>query len=243
MGKKKKAPEYQSASYNTGGLFGSSTTDKSGTTYNPESWMSNTMNTVGNNINPTLQSMINNDFMKDPNFIRYQNQFTKNMNDVYDTSVLSNLGNRGLMRSSGLQGATNAFADTLANNQLNLYDNYYNRQANNLSNLLNTSNTLYNYMTGVNQGSQTQAGNLNQYNLQKTQIDNANSGGNLFGTIANAVGTIGGAAIGGPAGAAIGSTLGNMTGNMFGGGSTSMPSLASQNHNSALMSALMSATR
>jgi hypothetical protein len=147
--------------------------------------------------------------MKDPNFIRYQKQFTKNMNDLYDTSVLSNLANRGLMRSSGLQGATNAFNDTLAKNQLNLYDNYYSRLNNNLSNLLNTSNTLYNYMTGVNQGSQQQAGNLNQYNLNKAQIDNAGSG-NLFGTIANAVGTIGGAAVGGPAGAAIGNKLGSM---------------------------------
>jgi hypothetical protein len=97
--------------------------------------MNKTMGTVGSNINPTLQSMVNNDFMKDPNFIRYQNQFTENMNDLYDTSVLSNLANRGLMRSSGLQGATNAFNDTLAKNQLNLYDNYYSRLNNNLSNL------------------------------------------------------------------------------------------------------------
>lgn len=241
MGSKSKAPEYQSANYDSK-LWGSSTTDKSGTRYTPENWMNNTMETVGTNLNPTLQSMVNNDFMKDPNFIRYQNQFTENMNDLYDTSVLSNLANRGLMRSSGLQGATNAFNDTLAKNQLNLYDNYYSRLNNNLSNLLNTSNTLYNYMTGVNQGSQNQAAQLNNYNLKKTELDNAGNG-NLFGTIANAVGTIGGAAIGGPTGAAIGSTLGNMAGNMFGGGSTSMPSLASQNNNSALMSALLSATR
>ena len=58
------------------------------------------------------------------------------MNDLYDTSVLSNLANRGLMRSSGLQGATNAFNDTLAKNQLNLYDNYYSRLNNNLSNYI-----------------------------------------------------------------------------------------------------------
>lgn len=192
MGSKSKAPEYQAASYDSG-LWGSSTTDKSGTRYNPTGWMNNTMQTVGTNLNPTIQSMVNNNFMKDPNFIRYQKQFTKNMNDLYDTSVLSNLANRGLMRSSGLQGATNAFNDTLAKNQLNLYDNYYSRLNNNLSNLLNTSNTLYNYMTGVNQGSQQQAGNLNQYNLNKAQIDNAGSG-NLFGTIANGIGSVAGLA-------------------------------------------------
>ena len=243
MGKKSSAPEYQTVTYDTGGLFGKSTTGKKGTSYTPTGWMSDTMGTVGGNLNSTLSSMVNNDFITDPNFLRYQEQFTKNMNDLYDTSVLSNLANRGLMRSSGLQGATNAFADTLANNQLALYDNYYNRQANNLSNLLNTSNTLYNYMTGVNQGSQQQAGNYNNYNLQKYQIDRANEAnkGNLFGTIANGIGSIGGIAAGIATGNPI-PAIGGATSlaNMFSGGSTSMPS--AQNNNSALMSALLSAT-
>ena len=190
MGKKSKAPEYATASYNTGGLFGDSTTSGKNTSYNAPNWISNTMGTVGGNVNKTLSSMVNNDFMTDPNFLRYQQQFTNNMNDLYDTSVLSNLANRGLMRSSGLQGATNAFADTLANNQLALYDNYYNRQANNLSNLLNTSNALYNYITGVNTGSQNLANNVSNYNLQKAQM-NDNSA--LWNSLANTAGSIAGA--------------------------------------------------
>lgn len=191
MGKKTKAPEYATASYNTGGLFGDSTTNGKNTTYNAPNWISNTMGTVGGNVNKTLSSMVNNDFMTDPNFLRYQQQFTDNMNDLYDTSVLSNLANRGLMRSSGLQAATNAFGDTLANNQLALYDNYYNRQANNLSNLLNTSNALYNYITGVNTGSQNLANNVSNYNLQKAQV-NDNSA--LWNSIAKTAGSVAGAA-------------------------------------------------
>ena len=190
MGKKSKAPEYQGATYSTGGLFGSSTTDKKGTTFNPVGWMSTTMGTVGSNINPTLQSMINNDFTKDPNFQAYQNQFNRQMAQNYDNDVLSPLANRGLMRSSGLQASTNAFNDTLADKQLALYDNYYNRQANNLANLLNTSNTLYNYLTGINAGSQGQAQAYNNYNLSKWQAEQqaqANQG-SLFGQIANAYG-------------------------------------------------------
>lgn len=189
MGKSSAAPEYATASYNTGGLFGSSTSSKTGTEYKPTSWMNNTMGTIGGNLNNTLSSMLNNNFMKDPNFLRYQNQFTKNMNDLYDTSVLSNLANRGLMRSSGLQSATNAFANTLANNQLALYDNYYNRMNNNLSNMLNTSNALYNYITGVNTGSQNNANNVSNYNLEKTKVDNAATAANnaLYSGIANTV--------------------------------------------------------
>lgn len=244
MGSKSKAPEYQAAKYDTGGLFGSSVTDKSGTTYNPESWMTKTMGTVGSYYNPTLKSLLSNDFTKDANFQAYQNQLNNDMTKLYDTSVLSNLSGRGLMRSSGLQGATNAFSDTLANNELNLYNNYRNNLLSNLSSLQGVGNTLYNYMTGVNSGSQAQAGNLNQYNLNKTQIDNANNNSGLFNTIANGIGSAaslaGGIASGNPAlmlGGASGlaNTLGSATG--------SMPSLQSSNNNSVLMNALLSATR
>lgn len=239
MGGKSKAPKYQSATYDSD-LWGSSTTDKSGTVYTPENWMNKTMGTVGKNLNPTLKSMVNNDFMTDKNFLRYQDRFTDQMNDLYDTSVLSNLANRGLMRSSGLQGATNSFTDSLQRGQLDLYDNYYNRLNNNLANMLNTSNTLYNYMTGVNAGSQQQAGNYNNYNLQRAQMENAGRG-NLFGTIANGIGSIGGIA----AGLATGNPLPAIKRgfksirNVWRG---SMPS-ASSNNNSALMSAIMGATR
>ncbi len=187
MGKSKKTPEYAKATYDTGGLFGSSTTDKSGTSYNPAGWMSSTMNTVGNNVNSTLNNMLSNDYSNDANFQAYQNQLNKTATQNYDTSVLSQLANRGLMRSSGLQAATNAFADTLAGQTTDLYDSYYNRQQNNLSNLLNTSNTLYNYLTGVNTGSQNNANNVNNFNLNQAQLNNqANAYNNaLYGTLAS----------------------------------------------------------
>lgn len=188
---KKKAPNYATATYGTGGLFGDSTASKSGVSYNAPSWISNTMGTVGGNVNSTLNNMLSNDYANDPNFQAYQNQLNKTMSQNYDTSVLSQLANRGLMRSSGLQAATNNFADTLANNTMNLYDNYYNRQANNLSNLLNTSNTLYNYITGVNTGAQNQANNVSNYNLQQAQ---ANDNSRLWGQLANTAGQVAGVA-------------------------------------------------
>lgn len=212
MGSKSKAPSYQAASYDSN-LWGSSTTDKNGTVYSPEKWERKTMKTVGRNLNPTLKSMVNNDFMTDANFLRYQNRFNDQMNDLYDTSVLSNLAGRGLMRSSGLQSATDAFTDNLRRGQLDLYDNYYNRLNNNLSNMLNTSNTLYNYMQGVNAGSQQQAGNYNNYNMAKWQADQASGGGNgLGGALSGAMnGAMAGSAAG-PWGALGGAILGGAGG-------------------------------
>lgn len=197
MGKTKKAPDYATASYDTAGLFGSSTTGKSGTKYNAPNWISNTMGTVGNNVNTTLGNMLTNDYTKDANFQAYQNQLNKTMAQNYDTSVLSQLANRGLMRSSALDTATNNFANTLADNTMNLYDNYYNRQQNNLSNLLNTSNTLYNYITGVNQGSQADANNISNYNLQKYQAELQAKAANqaMWGQLAGAAAGLAGAGL------------------------------------------------
>ena len=189
MGKSKSsAPSYTTTTYDTGNLFGSATSSSGGTKYNAPTWISDTMGTVSSNINPTLNSMLSNDYSNDANFQAYQNQLNKDMARNYDTSVLSQLANRGLMRSSGLQAATNAFADTLADNTTSLYDSYYNRQSNNLANLLNTSNTLYDYINGISAGSRQDANAINNYNLAKYRLENSSTDsgiGSLIGGIGN----------------------------------------------------------
>ena len=192
MGSKSKssAPEYQTTTYDTGNLFGSSTTNKSGTTYNPADWISNTMGTVSTNINPTLNSMLSNDYSNDPNFKVYQDNFNRQMQQAYDTNVLGDITNRGLMRSSGLQAATNSFNNTMNENLANLYDTYYNRQSNNLANLLNTSNTLYDYITGLNTGSRQDANAVNNYNLAKYRLENADTSSSGIGSMIGGLGNI-----------------------------------------------------
>lgn len=189
MGKSKKAPDYATGSYDTGGLFGSSTTSKNGTTFNPTGWQTSTANTAGQGISSSLSNMLSNDYANDPNFQAYQKQLNKSMAQSYDTSVLGQLANRGLMRSSGLQSATNAFNDTLANKVTDLYDNYYNRQANNLTNSINAANAIYNYITGVNTGSQNNANNVSNYNLNRVAANNAATANNnaLYGQLGSTI--------------------------------------------------------
>ena len=187
---KKSAPEYQTTTYDTGNLFGSSTSGKSGTTYNAPDWISSTMGTVSSNINPTLNSMMSNDYSNDPNFKVYQDNFNRQMQQSYDANVLGDLANRGLMRSSGLQASTNSFNNTMNENLANLYDTYYNRQSNNLANLLNTSNTLYDYITGINTGSRQDANSVNNYNLAKYRLENADSGDSGVGSMIGGLGNI-----------------------------------------------------
>lgn len=186
--KSSKAPDYATATYNTGGLFGSSTASKSGVDFKANDQMAQAGNTAWGGLNTTLNNLGSNDYVNDPNFQQYQNAMNKQMQQNYDTSVLSNLANRGLMRSSGLQGATNSFANTLADQTTNLMDSYYNRNANNLANYQNVLSNLYNYITGVNTGAQNQANNVSNYNLQQAQLQAQQNAANnaMYGQLAQA---------------------------------------------------------
>lgn len=198
MGKSKKAPGYANTNYDTGGLFGSSTTNEAGTKFTPENWMKSANTTAASGINTSLGNMLANDYANDPNFQVYQNQMNKAMEQNYDATVLSNLANRGLMRSSGLQSATNSFANTLADRTAELYDSYYNRQANNLANSLNTQNALYQYITGINQGSQTGSKNVSDYNMNAWQAEQQAKQA-MWGNLMNAGASLAGAGITGGA--------------------------------------------
>lgn len=173
MGKSSKAPEYAKTSYDTGGLFGSSTTDKKGTTFNPTDNMSNVANSAWQGWGNSLNAIGNNDYSSDPNFQVYQDNFNRNLGKSYQANVLNPLTQQGLMRSSGLQAATNSFNDTMADNLADLYDSYYNRQSNNLSQYQNSLNSLYNMLTGVNSGSQQNSQNVSDYNMKKWQQEQA----------------------------------------------------------------------
>ena len=117
------------------------------------------------------------------------------------------------MRSSGLQAATNAFADTLADNTANLYDGYTNRLNNGLSAYQGTLNNLFNYITGINTGSQNNSNNISSYNLKQYQANQANSGGGLGNIINGAVnGALSGASTGNPYAILGGAVLGGTSG-------------------------------
>ena len=190
---KSKAPKYATTNYDTGGLFGSSTTSKKGTTYDPENWMTGLSNTTTSGIGTTLNNMLSNDYANDPNFQAYQDNLNRLAQQNFDASVLSPLANRGLMRSTGLQAATNSFNNSLIDNTTDLMDNYYNRQANNLSNLLNTQNSLFNYITGVNQGSQNLSNAVSGRNMQAYQADQALKG-QMYQALGQAIGGLSGGA-------------------------------------------------
>ena len=192
---KSKAPEYQKTTTSTGGLFGQATNDKTGSSFKAEDWQTNMGGLGSNLINQSLTGLSSNDYSQDPNFQVYQDNFNRGMQQAYETNVLSNLADRGLMRSSGLRTMTNNFNDTMRQGLADLYDSYYNRQQNNLNSALNAQNNLYSWITGLNQDAAKNSQNVSNYNMQAWQAEQAAKQA-MFNSIMQGVGAIGGAALG-----------------------------------------------
>ena len=192
---KSKAPEYATTTTSTGGLFGKATNSKKGSSFKAEDWQTDMGGLGSNLINQSLTGLSSNDYSQDPNFQVYQDNFNRGMQQAYDTNVLGNLTDRGLMRSSGLQAATNSFNNTMQQGLADLYDSYYNRQQNNLNSALNAQNTLYGWITGLNQDAAKNSQNVSNYNMQAWQAEQQAKQA-MFNSIMQGVGAIGGAALG-----------------------------------------------
>ena len=170
---KSKAPEYATTTTSTGGLFGEATNSKKGSSFKAEDWQTEMGGLGSNLINQSLTGLSSNDYSQDPNFQVYQDNFNRGMQQAYDTNVLANLNDRGLLRSSGLQAATNSFNNTMQQGLADLYDSYYNRQQNNLNSALNAQNNLYSWITGLNQDAAKNSQNVSNYNMSAWKAEQA----------------------------------------------------------------------
>ncbi len=195
MGKSGGAGEYPTTTSNSG-LWGSSTTNSHGTTFKPTEWQKSAMATVSDQLTPTINEYLNPSYSSE-DFLKTKEQFNKTAQQSYDNNVLSQLANRGLMRSSGLQASTNAFNETLADQEADLMNQYKQSKLTDLSTLLGLSTDLYNYSQGENKLSSTLANSVANYNLQNQALQGNSSGGGLKGAMS---GAMNGAAMGSAAG-------------------------------------------
>lgn len=179
-------PKSQTA--DTGGLYGSSTTGKSGTSYNPSDFEKQLVTQTSSAIPAYLQQLISPTY--DSEVFKAQTaQRNKLANQSFENNLINPLASRGLTRGSSVNQLSGQFANSLLDAETEAMANEDSRVQNILNSLLSTYQIPYNFMTGLNQQSQGLYGNQQ------------NNSSNLWGNIANAAGTIAGAYFGGPAGA------------------------------------------
>lgn len=193
MGKSKKAPEYATTTADTGGLFGTSVTNKTGTYFTPTEFQRNFVNTAQTGMQNSLSEYLNPNYNSDA-FKQSDNYYKNKMYNTLQNDYLNTALSNNLMRGSTATDTMRGFAKDLANTEYERQQDYKNQQLQNLQAALLGYNTIYDMSKGVTGLSNALANSVSNYNLNKYQQEQ-NSNSSLYNTIGQTVGTIGGAAI------------------------------------------------
>lgn len=177
--------------YSTGGLYGTSTTGKRGTSYDPSDFETQLVNQTTSSIPAYLQQLTNPSYDSEI-FQSKLKRFNDVANQNFENNVINNMANRGLARGSTVNQIAGQYNNSLLNAQQDLFNSEDSRVANVLNQLMNYYQVPYSMMTGINNGSQ---------GLYQNAQQNANNN-DLWAGLANAAATAAGSSFGGPAGGA-----------------------------------------
>lgn len=192
MGKSKKAPDYAETTIDTG-LYGSSTTNKNGTTFKPTDFQKQIVSTVETNV-PALFNNYYNASFDNPDFNKYLETRQNSQTDAFNNSIYNQLKSKGLMTSDGLAGAANSWNNTLNNQKADALRDWQNEQANTMSTLMNLYQIPYSIMSGQTNASQGLSNAITQYNVNKYNAEKAKNGNlfNLLSGLGASAGSFGG---------------------------------------------------
>lgn len=181
------------------GLYGTTTTNKNGTTYNPNDFEKNLINMTNNWIPQYMQQLVQPTY--DSNVFKAQTEQRNRLaNQAFENNLINPLASRGLTRGSSVNQMSNQFANKLADLENNAMANEDTRIANVLSELFKYYQVPYNMMSTSN--------GFNSGSLSNSQ----SSTGQALGSLAGA-GL--GAYFGGSTGAGVGSSIGGQIGGLF----------------------------
>lgn len=177
--------------YNTGGLYGTASTGKNGTSYTPSAFETQLVQQTTSAIPAYLQQLVAPTY--DSEIFKAQTaQRNRLANQSFENNLINPLASRGLTRGSSINQLSGQFANKLADLETDAMANEDSRIAGILNNLFNYYQVPYNMMTGLT--SQTNAAYQNA--LQREQQSQ-----NLWGNIAKSAAMAAGAYYGGPEGA------------------------------------------
>jgi hypothetical protein len=218
--------------YDTGGLYGNSTTGRSGTTYNPTDFEKGLVNTTTGAIPQYLQQMINPSY--DSEIFKAQTaQRNKLANQSFENNLINPLATRGLTRGSSVNQLSSNFANTLADAEVAAMANEDARVKGILNSLFNIYQVPYQNMMGTtNQSQGLYANELKRVAEENSSNDGmfgsmAGAAGSILGGLGGAGGTSGAGGSGGGdfwssilpmAGTVVGGLIGGPTGATIGGG-------------------------
>ena len=218
--------------FSSGGLYGTATTNKNGTTYNPSNFEKQLVGMTTQYIPQYLQQLVNPTYDSEV-FKAQTTQRNRLANQSFENHLINPLSQRGLTRGSSVNQMSNRFANKLADLEVDAMANEDSRNAGILNNLFSYYQVPYEMMMGMSDFSNKQYQSAVQNAMMQNKINNDALGGwaqslgnmSVSGTGKNnnssgmgwggLVGTGLGYALGGPAGASVGSVFGNQLGNLW----------------------------
>ncbi len=218
--------------FSSGGLYGTATTNKNGTTYNPSNFEKQLVGMTTQYIPQYLQQLVNPTYDSEV-FKAQTTQRNRLANQSFENNLINPLSQRGLTRGSSVNQMSNQFANKLADLEVDAMANEDSRNAGILNNLFSYYQVPYEMMMGMSDFSNKQYQSAVQNAMMQNKINNDALGGwaqslgnmSVSGTGKNnnssgmgwggLVGTGLGYALGGPAGASVGSVFGNQLGNLW----------------------------
>ena len=181
---KNSAPEYPTTTADTG-LFGSSTTNSSGSTFTPTEFQKNLIGVTENNAVNALSNYLNPDYESE-DYKRGDEYYTNKMNTQLQNNYLNPALNRNLLRGSTASDIMRGFASDLAANEYERQQNYKDQQLQNYMAAMLPYTTVYDISKGTQGLSGSLANSLASYNLNKYQLENRGSGlGSALGGVGN----------------------------------------------------------
>lgn len=185
----KKAPEYPTVKTNTG-LFGTTITKGSGSTFKPTDFQKQLVGITENNAGNFLNNYLNPNYESE-DYKRGDEYYTNKMNNLLQNNYLAPALSNNLLRGSTASDIMRGFASDLANTEYERQNDYRDQQLQNYMAAMLPYTTIYDMMKGTTGLSQALTNSVANYNLQRAA---ANSGGSGIGGLLGGAGSFMGGA-------------------------------------------------
>lgn len=187
---KKSAPSYPTTTTRTG-LFGKTITSEEGSTFKPTKFQKQLVGVTKANAVNALSNYLNPDYESE-DYRRGDEYYTNKMNEQLQNNYLAPALSKNLLRGSTASDIMRGFATDLANTEYERQNDYRNQQLQNYMAAMMPYTTIYDMMKGTTGLSNALTNSVADYNLQKTRLENQNSGlGSLLGGAGSLMGGIG----------------------------------------------------
>ena len=180
---------YPTTTVNTG-LFGSSTTSASGSTFKPTTFQKNLVGVTESSAIPALQNYLNPDYESE-DYKRGDEYYTNKMQGMLQNQYLNPALRNNLLRGSTAQDVYRGFANDLASSEYERQQNYRDQQLQNYMAAMMPYTTVYDMSKGTMGLSQALANSIANYNLANSKSSSGSGIGSILGGAGNFAGGVG----------------------------------------------------